>query len=193
MGVFNIALIDDDLAGLESIKYCLDNDLKPDAEIYSFSNGRQFLQKMHETFFHLVICDLELPDIAGIEIIQHIKTYSQGVPVIVLTGNANILRHNLEIRKYIFEILIKPVEYKQLLRTIKDGLACTDFLFPAKDDKNSIDDMKADKRITDELLSITKELRVNLSSGVSYDKSSIIQLLDSQEKLLKILKERTNI
>ena len=189
----NIALIDDDMAGLEAIRYCLENDLNPGTAIHAFTNGNKFLEMLHEKPFHLIVSDLEMPDISGIEIIQHVKTYTQGIPIIVLTGNTNLLRHNLEIRKYIFEVLIKPVEYKQLLRTIKDGLACSDFLFLAKDDATSIDDTRADKRLTEELLAITKELRENLAPGANYDVGTVIQLLDSQEKLLKILKEKTNL
>lgn len=189
MKKYNIALIDDDRVGLDSVKLCLENDLKDSANIFVFTLGRKFIQEMAEKDFHLIVTDLEMPDINGVDIVNYVKKYHQNIPVIVLTGNQDILRSNFEIRKQIFEVFIKPVEYKQLLRTIKDGLACTRFMMPASEERAALNDSSADTRLIDEISNINHEIHRMIVS-VNYEKNQIVELLDNQEKLIKVLKDK---
>lgn len=190
MTKYNIALIDDDRVGLDSIRLCLENDFKDNASFFIFTEGRKFLQELAEKDFHLIITDLEMPDINGSDIVDYVKKYRQNIPVIVLTGNPDALRNNFEIRKHIFEVFIKPVEYKQLLRTIKDGLACTRFMMTASEEKAGLNDYSADTRLIDEICNINQDIRQMVLS-VNYEKHKIVQLLENQEKLIKVLKDKT--
>lgn len=191
MTKYNIALIDDDRVGLDSIRLCLENDLKDNASFFTFTEGRKFLQELAEKDFHLIITDLEMPDINGTDIVDYVKKYRQSIPIIVLTGNPEILRSNFEIRKHIFEVFIKPVEYKQLLRTIKDGLACTRFVMPPSEERAALNDYSADSRLIDEICNINHDIRRMILS-INYEKHEIIQLLDNQENLIKVLKDKSS-
>ena len=190
MTKYNIALIDDDKVGLDAVRLCLENDFKDNANFFVFTEGRKFLQEFAENDFHLIVTDLEMPDINGIDIVDYVKKYRQNIPVIVLTGNAEILKTNPGIRKHIFEVFVKPVEYKQLLRTIKDGLACTRFMMPASEERAALNDYSADTRLIDEISNINHEIRQMVLS-VDHEKHKIFQLLDSQEKLIKVLKDKS--
>jgi DNA-binding response OmpR family regulator len=50
-------------------------------------NGQQALDLVGRKEFFLILLDLHLPDIYGIDILKHIKTISAVTPVIILTGH----------------------------------------------------------------------------------------------------------
>ena len=175
---------------MDSIKICLENDFKDNANIFIFTQGRKFIQELAENDFHLVVTDLEMPDINGSDIVNYVKKYRPNVPVIVLTGNAELLRNNFEIRKHIFEVFVKPVEYKQLLMTIKDGLACTRFMMPPSEERAALNDYAADARLIDEISRMNREIHEMVLSEHP-EKDQMVELLDNQEKLIRILRDKS--
>ncbi len=187
MNKYNIAFIDDDATALESIKFCLNHDLSDKAVVHTFDNGNDFLKELPTGKFHLAIVDLEMPEITGTEIIKKIKSFKHAIPVIVFTGNPQMLRENPDIYKYIFELIIKPVEYKQLLRIVKDGLACCEYYFPASGAKNAIDDTSSQKKLIKEIIDINHNIRRELFAKDKQDKNEVTNMLDSQIRLLQVL------
>ena len=193
-----IAIIDDDPVTIETIKICLSNDLASEAAIHTYVSGREFLKNMTLHDYHLVVSDLEMPDVSGMEIIKEVKSYKRSTPVIVLTGNSQLIRSHLEIQSFIFEILIKPVEYKHLLRAVKDGLACSDFYNPPASDSSSgsldgssLDDRGSAQRLKQELIDLHLQLK-KLIFQTSIDRVQAAHLLDSQYRLLHVLFEKEN-
>ena len=49
-------------------------------------NGRQALEQVRQKNFFLVLLDLHLPDIYGVDVLEGIKTISAKTPVIIITG-----------------------------------------------------------------------------------------------------------
>jgi DNA-binding NtrC family response regulator len=184
----SIAIIDDDAVALESIKMCLSKDLH-NVNILTYQSGHVFLKDFSNQEIDLIITDLEMPAMDGVSLIREIKSFRRSIPIIVLTGNHQIINEAWDVQKYIFEILLKPVEYKQLLRIIKDGLACSEFYNPPKETRSSLDDQIASSKLMDELLNINQELRREAFKQV-LNQSEIIRLLNSQQRLLRVLSNK---
>ena len=79
----NILIVDDDPDILEVIELCLETNW-PDATLLRARNGSEALQLSAQLGMSLVILDLGLPDIDGLEVCRQIREKSD-VPVLILT------------------------------------------------------------------------------------------------------------
>lgn len=183
----SIAIIDDDSITLEAMSICLMNQLGQDVSLFTFNNPLDFVSKM-STIPHLALAvvDLEMPEKSGVEVIQEIKSYQGSIPIIVLTGNTQVLKSYPEVQPYIFELLVKPVEYKQLVRAIKDGLAVSEFFSPSTLPQEGMDDEFASRRIYQELLDIHYDIK-QLLIHPSPDLVELSKKLDDQYRLIHLL------
>lgn len=114
-----ILVVDDE----EDIRQILCDSLADDNfEVITCSDGYEALELIKEGFFELIITDLRMPGIDGIELIDTIKQISPEVPVIMLTayGSAGVQREmdRLQAHRY-FE---KPFSLEELKEAVKEAL-----------------------------------------------------------------------
>jgi DNA-binding NtrC family response regulator len=183
---WTLALVDDDKNTLESIRICLQNDLDAEIDIVTFSSGKSFLDAVRERRFDVLVVDLQMPEMSGMDIIREVKSFQRAISVVVLTGNPQILRRHLDLHPHIFEVLVKPVEYQQLLRTVKDGLACSRIGDPSSRDDRLSNSKPDHGSVTRELIRLNREIRKLLHSS-DPARSELMRLVDSQEKLMSRL------
>ena len=97
-------------------------------EVYIAKNGRDALAMTEEERFDLIICDIRMPGVNGIETIKTIRSFpgsnnSFDIPVIFVTGfandNAETQAKELKPVAYLF----KPFDMQELMRTIKEKLS----------------------------------------------------------------------
>jgi two-component system, OmpR family, KDP operon response regulator KdpE len=111
-----LLLIEDDLATVESIELCLEvND--PESKVVSTSKGLDAIQMLRNDTFDVVIVDLGLPDIDGIEVIEQIRGFSH-VPIVVVSA-----RHSPEMISKALSLgandyITKPFDYRVLLNRL---------------------------------------------------------------------------
>ncbi|OHD10901.1 MAG: hypothetical protein A2086_01440 [Spirochaetes bacterium GWD1_27_9] len=113
----HILVIDDDPIILKSIQ----NQLKSQSfQLEIVNDPKEALRIAFEKEFDLVICDVKMEPINGLEILQKIKSYRPGLPVIILTGYVDdqIRQKAKEIGSSDF--LIKPVRKQQLIDAINN-------------------------------------------------------------------------
>ena len=84
--------------------------------------GRQALEKAGETEYQMVISDIKLPDIQGIEVAKKIRELNRNTRLIIITGFPNLADSLETIDLGIDEILIKPIKPDELLRAVKESL-----------------------------------------------------------------------
>ena len=91
-------------------------------ELVSVSNARLALHKLEERPFDLILSDIQMPGMDGIELIKMIKTKFPALPIIVLSAFGS---DKFEKEFASFEnlyILAKPFEQKSLLQLIEQHL-----------------------------------------------------------------------
>lgn len=59
-------------------------------EITEAENGKQGLSKLEKNAFDLVLCDIKMPKMDGIEVLQAAKAKGIYIPFIMLTGHGNV-------------------------------------------------------------------------------------------------------
>jgi DNA-binding response OmpR family regulator len=114
-----ILLVDDDETILAPFQQILQGE---GYQVDIASNGREALEKAGETEYQMVISDIKLPDVQGIEIARKIREQYNDTRLIIITGFPDLADSIETIDLGIDEILIKPIDVYELLRVVKESL-----------------------------------------------------------------------
>ncbi len=111
-----ILIIDDEPLVRKSLSYHLK---KAGFDIIEADSGASAINLVLEYDINLIICDLTLPDINGIELIKKIKNKKKQVPILVLSGCADDEIIDNVIRSGASGYLEKPFLKKNLLSCVE--------------------------------------------------------------------------
>lgn len=116
--MIKVLLIDDEEELVTTLKERLAyRDLDAD---YSL-NGADGIQKIRKNQYDVVVLDLKLPGISGIETMRVIKAERPKLPIIFITGHGNSDMQE-ELPQGAFEYLQKPISIDKLVETINKAL-----------------------------------------------------------------------
>ena len=94
-----------------------------DYEISTANCGHAAMALLTNMVFDLAILDVNLPDMMGHAILNHIQSQSPDTPVIVITGDADLDSALSALRSGAYDYLRKPFEFDELLKTVENALA----------------------------------------------------------------------
>ena len=114
-----IMIVDDDLAFRVATLALLEDH---GYAVTIGTNGEEAKQELAEQNYDLVLSDLVMPGINGIELLQHIKSNYPGVPVIMVTGFASIGTAVEAMRIGARDYVTKPCDNNELLIKIQRAL-----------------------------------------------------------------------
>ena len=114
-----ILLIDDDETILIPFQHILQDE---GYQVDTASNGHEALEKVGETEYQMVISDIKLPDVHGIEVAGKIREQYRDTRLIIITGFPDLADSLETIDLGIDEILIKPIKPDELLRAVKESI-----------------------------------------------------------------------
>ncbi|MFZ5979045.1 MAG: response regulator [Candidatus Zixiibacteriota bacterium] len=84
-------------------------------------NGAAAIQRMREKKFDVVLLDLKLPGISGIETMRVIKKEHPDIPIILITGHGSLINGE-DMPKGAFDYLPKPVDLDILILKIREAV-----------------------------------------------------------------------
>lgn len=118
MNAMKVLLVDDEKEFLELLTMRL---TKRNIEVRSASSGEEALAALSEGGFDVVVLDVRMPGMDGIETLSRMKALAPDVEVIMLTGHANteVAERGMEMGS--FDYLIKPVSINELLIKLQDA------------------------------------------------------------------------
>lgn len=115
----HILLIEDDV----SFSMMLERFLRKNGfEVQSCSSGASGLDKVKQHSFDLVFTDLRLPDLDGITLLEKLQAESPSVPVILMTGYAQVSTAVEAMKKGAFDYISKPFNQEEVLVVIQNAL-----------------------------------------------------------------------
>lgn len=114
-----ILLVDDENLFVETLAKRLE---KRDFEVLQALSGAECLEKLkaHETI-EVIVLDVKMPGMGGIETLMEIKKVYPLVEVIMLTGHATIESAIEGMKRGAFDFLMKPCDIEELTSKIKDA------------------------------------------------------------------------
>jgi DNA-binding NtrC family response regulator len=113
-----VLLVDDEPDFLETLVKRLK---KRKLEVFAASNGRDALDLLKDTPVDVVVLDVKMPDMDGIETLRQIKKIRSGVEVIMLTGHASVEVAVQGMELGAFDYLMKPMDIDELLYKVQDA------------------------------------------------------------------------
>lgn len=84
-------------------------------------NGEEALKMVEDEAPDLVVLDLRMPGMSGMEVLRRIKRDSPAIQVIILTAHGSEKDRKLALQLGAFEQLQKPVQIKDLISTMKEA------------------------------------------------------------------------
>lgn len=107
-----ILVVDDE----EIIRKTISKDLREEGYgVMTSENGESAIAKMKHHTFSMVITDLMMKGLDGIQVLKHAKNVDPGIPVIILTGFGDINSAIDAIRLGADDYLLKPSDIDDLL------------------------------------------------------------------------------
>jgi DNA-binding response OmpR family regulator len=95
--------------------------LKPKfREIYEASDGLQALERYEQYSPDMILVDINLPKIDGLEVIERIRKFDKTTPIVILSAYSDQEKLLRAITLGLSEYLIKPVPHKKLLTLLDD-------------------------------------------------------------------------
>jgi len=119
MDPFKIAVIDDEPIVCREIKRGLS---KEGYAVDTFNDGESGLKAFKQKDFDVVLCDLRLPGLDGLEVLKHIRTRYPQTEVILITGYGSVDSAIEATRAGAFHYVMKPVKMPELRLLVKRAM-----------------------------------------------------------------------
>ncbi|MBL4752702.1 MAG: sigma-54-dependent Fis family transcriptional regulator [Flavobacteriales bacterium] len=87
--IIKVFIIEDDEIFAKTVQIFLRNTMKSELDIYRFTSGSECLESIHLNP-NLVIVDLNLPDMPGLQLLSKLRTHDEALKIIVLSGQRDV-------------------------------------------------------------------------------------------------------
>jgi DNA-binding NtrC family response regulator len=115
----HILLIDDEKIALSNLSHVLERE---GYQVTARMDGESGLAEMQTTEFDLVITDLRMPGINGMDVLQHIQETTPEVPVIMITGHASLDSAVEAIKSGAYHYITKPFRLAEAREVVRAAL-----------------------------------------------------------------------
>jgi len=125
----NILIIDDE----KSIRNSLTEILEFESyQVFTSENGEDGLRMLKNEEIDLVLCDIKMPKMDGMEVLERIQKTNASIPVIMISGHGSVDTAIEAVRKGAYDYISKPPDLNKLLITIKNALEKKDLVEETK-------------------------------------------------------------
>lgn len=124
-----ILIIDDEKAIRKTLTEILSYE---GFKIDEAGDGEEGLKRIREKTYDVVLCDIKMPKLDGIEFLEKCREINPDVPVIMISGHGNIETAVEAVKKGAYDYISKPPDLNRLLITIRNALDKTSLMTEAK-------------------------------------------------------------
>ncbi|PCH71526.1 MAG: response regulator [Bacteroidales bacterium] len=114
-----ILIIDDEKSIRNTLKEILSYE---DYEISLAENGLEGIELAKTDEFDVILCDIKMPQMDGIEVLEKTQELGLDTPVIMISGHGNIDTAVEAIKKGAFDFLEKPLDLNRILITLRNAM-----------------------------------------------------------------------
>lgn len=114
-----ILVIDDERSIRNTLKDILEYE---QYEVELAEDGLKGLEKIKAGEYDVILCDIKMPGMDGIELLEKLTDLSSDIPVVMISGHGNIDTAVESIKKGAFDFIEKPLDLNRLLITIRNAM-----------------------------------------------------------------------
>lgn len=182
-------LIIDDEQGIRSV--LSDIFMDENFEVITAENGKKGLELFENEAVDLVVLDVWLPDISGIDLLKEISQKKKDLPIIIISGHANIDIAVKALEMGAYDFLEKPLSIDKMMSVINNALEVSQLKNENKSLKAALgqlsDPIPSGKSLNEAILAFEKEYIANIireeGSVLLAAKKLQITVAELQEKL----------
>ena len=115
----SVLIIDDERAIRKTLSEILSYE---GYKIDEASDGEEGLKLFSSKTYDVVLCDIKMPKVDGLEFLEKAKEINADVPIIVISGHGNIDTAVEAVKKGAFDYVSKPPDLNRLLITLRNAL-----------------------------------------------------------------------
>ena len=112
-----ILVVDDELDMLMLLRMIIEDNT--DYEVETTNNPSEALKMFSERDYNLVISDLKMPGMDGVELFSELIEMKPGIPVIIITAYGSLETADEAMKKGVSDFITKPFRKDSILFTIK--------------------------------------------------------------------------
>jgi DNA-binding response OmpR family regulator len=177
----NILVVDDEPVARQSLTDILRLE---GYSVNSVPNGQAAVEYVRTHPVELMIVDLRMPGMDGLEVVQVVNQVSPETEVILLTAFGSTESAVQALRLRIHDYLLKPAPPSQVVNSVKKGLARRDARMKARGGSAS---MEVDDSVSE--FTLKDDTYIDLSRRLVQKKEQIIHLTPAEGRLLRVLIE----
>jgi len=116
-----ILIIEDEAA----IRRVLVKILSEESDTYQVeeaSDGLEGIEKIKKDDFDLVLCDIKMPKMDGVEVLEAVKKIKPEIPIVMISGHGDLDTAVNTMRMGAFDYISKPPDLNRLLNTVRNAL-----------------------------------------------------------------------
>lgn len=114
-----ILIVDDEPMMADSLRQ---NLIEENYDVDAATSGSEAVELFDRGAYHLVICDLQLPDTDGLSLMRHMKEMQPSVDVIVVTGFGSVQKAVEATKAGAFDFVEKPFDFEELQLRVEHAL-----------------------------------------------------------------------
>ncbi len=116
---YRILVVDDELL-IRDLLY--DFFVTHDWDITVAENGQRAIDYLKNQEFDVVLTDLKMPDVSGLELTDRIRSLYDDMPVVIMTGYPSMDSALTALRQKVDDYIIKPFNVNQLFKAVKKAV-----------------------------------------------------------------------
>lgn len=152
----SIIVVDDNTFILESVSILLSGF---GHKVTVFDNANEALTRLRQESFDVVLSDIKMPVMTGIEFLEKIRTFNSEIPVILMTAYAELDVAINAVKKGAFDFIIKPYKPEYLIHTLDKAVKYSHLLQMEKNYKSILEDtVKARTQELADALKMVKDM-----------------------------------
>ncbi len=101
-------------------------------------DGKVGLQLASENTYDIIFCDIKMPQMDGIEVLESLHESAPEVPVVMISGHGNIETAVEAIKKGAFDFIPKPLDLNRIMITLRNALDKSNLIMETKTLKKKV-------------------------------------------------------
>jgi len=115
-------LIIEDEAAIRRVLSKIISEENETYEVFEAVDGLQGLEMIQQTDYDLVFCDIKMPKMDGVEVLEKVKKIKPEIPMVMISGHGDLETAVNTMRLGAFDYISKPPDLNRLLNTVRNAL-----------------------------------------------------------------------
>ena len=115
-------LIIEDEASIRRVLIKILSEENSTYEVEEAADGLQGLEKIKNSDYGLVLCDIKMPKMDGVELLEAVKKIKPEIPMVMISGHGDMETAIHAMRLGAFDFISKPPDLNRLLNTVRNAL-----------------------------------------------------------------------